>query len=85
MYQHTLSDLESKGVISDELVTIEIGTSLWQQVSSLSKSAATHLLDSATKAIVTVSHNIFCSSQPIMELNSAILLNTSTFFYLMFL
>ena len=84
MYQHTLSDLESKGVISDELVTIEIGTSLWQQVSSLSKSAATHL-DSATKAIVTVSHNIFCSSQPIMELNSAILLNTSTFFYLMFL
>ena len=71
MYQHTLSDLESKGVISDELVTIEIGalghwlphtcSSLRQQVSSLSKSAATHLLDSAAKAIVTASHKIFCA------------------------
>ena len=71
MCQHTLSDLESKGVISDEFVTIEIGalghwlphtcSSLWQQVSSLSKSAATHLLDSADKAIVTASHKIFCA------------------------
>ena len=70
MYQHTLSDLESKGVIS-ELVTIQFGalghwlphtfSSLRQQVSSLSKSAATHLLDSAAKVIETASHKIFCA------------------------
>lgn len=47
-------------------------------VSSLSK-AATHLLDSAAKAIVTASHkNILCSSQPIMEPSSAIV-NSHTY------
>ena len=69
-YQHALSDLQTKGMIS-ELVTIEIGalghwlpytrSSLQQQVSLLSKSATTHVLDSAAKAIVTASHEIFCA------------------------
>ena len=75
-----MSDLETKGMIA-EFVSIEIGAlghwlphtrfSLQQQVpQSLSKSAATHLLDSAAKAVVTASHtcNILCSSKPIMEL-----------------
>ena len=65
-----MSDLETKGIIS-ELVSIEIGalghwlphtrSSLQQQVSSLFKSAATHLLDSAAKAVVMASHRIFCA------------------------
>ena len=65
-----MSDLETKGMIS-ELVSIEIGalghwlsptrSSLRQQVPSLSKSAATHLLDLAVKAVVTASHRIFCA------------------------
>ena len=64
LYQHALSDLETKGMVF-ELVTIEIGalghwlphahSALWQQISSLSKSTATQLLDSAAKAIVTAS------------------------------
>ena len=70
IYQHALSDLETEGMIA-EFVSIEIGalghwlphtrSSLRQQVPSLSKSAATHLLDSAAKAIVTTSHTIFCA------------------------
>ena len=53
-YQHALNNLAAKGMISQPL-TIEIGelghwlpntrSSLRQQVSSLSKSATTHLLD----------------------------------------
>ena len=70
IYQHALSNLETNGMIS-ELVCIEIGalghwlshthSSLRQQVPSLSKSAATHLLDSAAKAVVTASYRIFCA------------------------
>ena len=65
-----MSDLETKGMIA-EFVSIKIGAlghwlphtrfSLQQQVPSLSKSAATHLLDSAAKAVVTASHTIFCA------------------------
>ena len=53
-----------------ELITIEIGAlghwlphtrSLLRQQISLSKSAATHLLDSASRAVVTASHRIFCA------------------------
>jgi len=60
LYQHALSDLETKGMVF-ELVTIEIGalghwlphtrSALRQQIPSLSKSTATQL-DSAAKAIV---------------------------------
>ena len=70
IYQHALSDLETKGMIA-EFVSIEIGalgywlphtrSSLRKKVPSLSKSAATHLLDSAAKAVVTASHTIFCA------------------------
>ena len=35
-------------------------SSLGLHVSSLSKSAATYLLDSAVKAVITASHRIFC-------------------------
>ena len=65
-----MSDLETKGMMSEH-VTIEIGalghwlphtcSSLRQQFSSLLKSAATHLLDLAAKAVVTASHRIFCA------------------------
>ena len=69
LYQHALSDLETKGMVS-ELVIIEIGalghwlphtrSALQQQIPSLSKSTATQL-DSAAKANVTASHRIFCA------------------------
>ena len=82
-----MSDLETKGMIS-ELVTIGIAalghwlphtrSLLRQQFSSLSKSAATHLLDLAAKAVVTASHRIFCgclnplwnSAQPIVNIHT---------------
>ena len=72
IYQHALSDLETRGMRS-ELVTIEIEigalghwlphtcSSLRLQISSLSKSAATHLLDSTAKCVITASNRIFCA------------------------
>ena len=69
-YQHALTDLETIGMIS-KIVTIEIGAlgllvphthfSLQQLVSTLSKSAPSHLLDSAAESNITASQRIFCA------------------------